>query len=142
MVREKAGVVSFWQGVFEPLAPPPPDPLPKEDAESILRRMMERNDPSEMEARYILAVMLERKRIFKHRETRQDDPPLLIYEHLRTGEVFLITDPKLRLDQIMDVQRKVASLLKEPQSPTPPSEEAVIVPPAEAAATESIPPSP
>ena len=111
-VREKAGVISHWQGVYEPPAPPPPDPLPKEDAESILRRMLERNDPAENEARFILAVMLERKRVFKHRETRQEAGKILVYEHLRTGEVFMIADPVLRLDQLQDVQRRVATMLQ------------------------------
>ncbi len=111
-VREKAGVISHWQGVFEPPAPPPIDPLPKEDAESILRRMLERNDPAEHEARYILAVMLERKRILKHRETRQDAEKLMLYEHLKTGEVFMIADPKLRLDQLQEVQKRVALMLQ------------------------------
>lgn len=111
-VREKAGVISHWQSVYEPPAPPPPDPLPKEDAESILRRMLERNDPTENEARFILAVMLERKRILKHRETRQDAEKILVYEHLRTGEVFMIADPGLHLDQLQEVQKRVATMLQ------------------------------
>lgn len=107
----KESVVSFWRGTFEPPAPPPPEPLPKEDAESLLRRMLERPDPSEFEARYILAVMLERKRILKLRETQNSERPLLIYELTRTGEVFVIEDPQLHLDRIAEVQRKVSAML-------------------------------
>ncbi len=117
MIREKAGVVSLWQGTYEPPAPPPPDPLPKEDAESILRRMMARHDPLESEAKYILAVMLERKRIFKHRETRLSSPPMLVYEHTGTGEVFMIEDPQLKLDRLEEVQTRVAAMLKPSSSP-------------------------
>lgn len=111
-IRERAGVVSYWQGVFEPVTPPPADPLPHADAESILRRMIERNDPAEAEARYILAVLLERKRILRHRETQTTDSALLVYENIKTGEVFLIPDPKIRLDRIEDVQRRVATMLQ------------------------------
>ena len=34
-----------------------------------------------------------------------------IYEHSKTGEVFVIPDPQLRLDQIEEVQMQVAELL-------------------------------
>jgi hypothetical protein len=118
MIREKAGVISYWQGVYEPPAPPPVDPLPKEDAESLLRRMLERNNPSEVEARYILAVMLERKRILKHRETRAETGKLLVYEHSKTGEVFIVTDPELKLSQLEEVQKRVALMLKPETQPS------------------------
>ena len=112
MIREKAGIISYWQSAYEPPAPPPPDPLPKEDAESLLRKMMERNDSSEMVARFILAVMLERKKILKHRETQKNADKILVYEHAKTGETFVIKDPQLRLDQLEEVQRKVSAMLK------------------------------
>jgi hypothetical protein len=111
MVREKAGVVSYWQGAYEPPSAPPPDPLPKEDAESLLRRMIERNDVVEKEARYILAVMLERKKILRHRETQKTGDRILVYEHIGTGEIFAIPDPELRLDQLTEVQKRVAMML-------------------------------
>ena len=53
--------------------------------------------------------MLERKRILKVKEqivTRR--PRVFIYEQPRTGDVFTIADPNLRLDQLEDVQRDVA----------------------------------
>jgi hypothetical protein len=118
LIREKVGVISYWQGVFEAPPPPPVDPLPKEDAESILRKMVERNDPLEIEARFILAVMLERKRILKQRNT-QDSGKTMIYEHLKTGEVFVIADPQLKLDQLEEVQKRVAAMLKPAASQTP-----------------------
>ncbi len=115
LIREKLGVISYWQGVYEPPSLAPPDPLSKEDAQTILRRMLQRSDPSEMEARYILAVMLERKRILKHRETQKTAEKLLVYEHAETGEIFMIQDPQLRLDQLEEVQKRVAAMIK----PTP-----------------------
>ncbi len=111
MIREKAGVISYWQGAYEPPAPSPVDPLPKADAESLLRKMIERNDPTEKEARYILAVMLERKKILRHRETQKADEHVLIYEHVGSGEVFAIGDPQLPLDQLSEVQKKVSAML-------------------------------
>jgi hypothetical protein len=130
-IREKMGVISSWQGTYEPPPPPPVDPLPKEDAESLLRKMAERNDPAESETKYILAVMLERKRILKHRETQKTEEKLLVYEHVKTGEVFLIQDPQLRLDQLVEVQKKVSAML----SSAGPGKEASSAVPAETAET-------
>jgi len=118
-IRDKAGVISFWKHAYEPPEPPPPEPLKKEDAEGLLRLMIKTNSPEEREVRYILAVMLERKRIFKHRETTQSaGPNLLVYEHAKTGETFTIEDPHLRLDQLAEIQKRVASLLKPHAQPS------------------------
>jgi hypothetical protein len=63
-------------------------------------------------ARYILALMLERKRLLKEVETKEADGGLTrIYEHVKTGELFIIPDPQLRLDQMAEVQSQVAELL-------------------------------
>jgi hypothetical protein len=57
--------------------------------------------------------MLERKKVLKEIETRESGEGglLRIYEHAKSGEVFIIPDPQLRLDQIADVQSQVAALL-------------------------------
>jgi hypothetical protein len=36
----------------------------------------------------------------------------LIYEHGATGDVFIVPDPQLRLDQLESVQNEVANLLQ------------------------------
>jgi len=109
----REGVISYWQGEYKPPVPPPPEPIQKETAETLLRKLVESTDPSHAAARYILAVMLERKRILKHRDTVREDngSELLVYEHARTGESFTIPDPKLRLDQLAHVQEEVTALL-------------------------------
>ncbi len=112
VIRQEVGIISCWQGMYESSQLSPIEPLPKEDAESLLRKMLERNDLAELEARYILAVMLERKRILRHRETQRLEEPILVYEHVKTGEVFMITDPKIRLDQLGEIQKRVAAMLR------------------------------
>ena len=104
---------SFWRSKFEPPPPAAPEPLGKQTAEDLLRRYMAESGPQHTNARYILALMLERKRMLKEVETKKsDDGQLLrIYEHVKTGEVFLIPDPQLRLDQIADVQMEIAAML-------------------------------
>jgi hypothetical protein len=94
--------------------PPPPEAIQKETAETLLRKLVESTDPAHEAARYILAVMLERKRILKHRDTVREEngTDLLVYEHARTGESFTLPDPHLRLDQLTHVQEEVAALLQ------------------------------
>jgi len=107
---------SHWKSKFEPTPAKPPEPLGKQTAEQLLRTYMADPDPRLGNVRYILAVMLERKRTLKEVETsRSEDGALLrIYQFPKTGEVLVIPDPQLRLDQIADIQTEVAALLGAP----------------------------
>ncbi len=122
--RDRKGFVSHWQGIYEaPTAPT--DPIQKETAETLLRKLIEQNDPRYVPAAYILAVMLERKRILKVKEQLvRDGQRTFVYEQPKTGDVFTITDPKLRLDQLEEVQRDVAALME--HGLNPPAEAAPI----------------
>jgi len=110
----REGVLSYWQAEYKMPAPPPPEPIQKDTAETLLRKLAEAKNPNQAGACYILAVMLERKRILKHRDTATDEAgnDLLVYEHAGSGESFTVPDPKLRLDQLEEVQRQVAELLQ------------------------------
>ena len=104
---------SFWKSRYEPPAPAAPEPLAKESAEDLLRRLLAESNPASANACYVLAVMLERKRILKQVKTEQSDGrPVLIYEHAKTGDVFIVPDARLRLDEIEHVQEEVSQLLK------------------------------
>ncbi len=104
---------SFWKTRYEPPPAAPPEALAKENAEDILRRLLAENDPAHANACYVLAVMLERKRVLKQIKTdRTENRPVLIYEHAKTGDVFIVPDVRLRLDEIEHVQQEVSQLLK------------------------------
>ena len=116
--RDRKGFISHWQGVYQ--APPPaaPDAIRKENAETLLRRMMELNDVRHTASSYILAVMLERKRILKVKEQYQrENQRIFVYEHAKTGDIFTIPDPALQLNQLEAVQREVALLLEQGLEP-------------------------
>ena len=103
---------SFWKTRYEPPPPTPPEPLEKETAEEILRRLLAENKPSNANACYVLAIMLERKRILKQIQTDQaEGQPVLVYEHVKNGDVFIVPDVRLRLDQLEQIQNDVATLL-------------------------------
>jgi hypothetical protein len=118
--RDRKGFVSYWQGVY--LAPQPHvDAIQRENAESLLRKLIELNDPRYIPAGYILAVMLERKRLLKIKEQLvRDGQRVFVYEQVGTGDVFTIIDPALQLNQLEQVQHDVAALLEHGLNPPAP----------------------
>lgn len=110
---ETKGFISQWQGVYEAPPPAPPEAIQKENAETLLRKLMEQSDPKYVAASYILAVMLERKRLLKIKEQfKRDGQRVFVYEQPKTGDIFTIPDPDLQLNQLEEVQRVVADLLE------------------------------
>lgn len=110
---DRIGFISYWQGIYMLPPPPPPEPIQKETAESLLRKLVASNDPLLAPARFILAVMLERKRLLKVKaQLSENNQRIFIYEHVRTGDLFTIPDPDLQLDHLEDVQQQVATLLE------------------------------
>ena len=134
--RERKGFVSHWKGVFE-VPPPVAEAIQKETAETLLRKIIEQNDPRYAPAAYILAVMLERKRLLKVKEQiKRDGQRVFVYEHPKTGDIFTIADPALHLGQLEQVQHDVAQLLEHGLNPPAPTPEM----PVPAQATESATP--
>lgn len=115
--------ISFWQGVYSQPPPPPPDPIQKESAETLLRKILQQENSRHAAAAFILAVMLERKRILKTKtQMVQDGRRLLVYEHVKTGDLLTVADPNLQLDQLTAIQHEVAQLLEHglPEEAQPP----------------------
>ncbi|MEY2531736.1 MAG: hypothetical protein QOI96_1821 [Verrucomicrobiota bacterium] len=103
---------SFWKTRYEPVPPAPPETLGTETAEQLFRRLISAED-APRNACYVLAAMLERKRILKQIKSEQtENGRVLIYEHGATGDVFIVPDPQLRLDELESVQNEVAHLLR------------------------------
>lgn len=104
---------SLWKSVYHAApAPRAPEPMPRESVEELLRRLIQEDREEHMNARYVLAVMLERKKVLKQVDVRETaEEKVLIYEHARSGEVFIIADPRLRLAELDKVQEQVYALL-------------------------------
>jgi len=105
--------LSIWQSVFRLPPPPPPETLKRETAESLLRKLIEEDRPEHANTIYILAVMLERRRLLVERDVqhREDGVKLRIYEYRKTNETFVIPDPELRLAELEHVQEEVVMML-------------------------------
>jgi len=130
--------LSAWQTEFVPPPPQAPEAMKKDDAESLLRRMIAENSPATRNARYILALMLERKKMLRQVEKqRQEGGAVLVYEHLPSGEVWLIEDPALKLGELTSVQDEVARLLGPAEEPSAPAEPAAPAPTEPAESSEA-----
>jgi hypothetical protein len=105
---------SFWKSRYEPLPPRSSELLVRENAEQLFRRLVASEDRP-ANACYVLAAMLERKRVLKQVKTEKSaNGRVLIYEHGGTGDIFIVPDPQLRLDELENVQNEVAELLRMP----------------------------
>jgi len=104
--------LSAWKNVFHKPVPPE-DAVKKENAETLLRKMVAKEDDDNVNAIYILAIMLERKKILieKDVQIREDQAKIRVYEHKKSGDTFLIVDPELKLAEIEKVQEEVVGLL-------------------------------
>lgn len=113
---------SFWKSTYEaPVPEEKKEDIGPESAEAMLRRMIDEDDPTTENARYILALMLERKKTLRPVDEKvTEDRKLIFYEHKSTGDVFIVADPELKLDDLSRVQEEVSVLLggKKKSAPT------------------------
>ncbi|MEI6606702.1 MAG: hypothetical protein WCP35_15445 [Verrucomicrobiota bacterium] len=121
---------SSWRTNYATPGGEKPPAVDREQPEDILRRMVEDDQDHTENTRYILAVMLERKRILRETDTQRTATGILrIYENRKTGEVYIVKDPDIPLSQVDALQQEVLLLLEsttrpqaEPSDPSEPSE--------------------
>jgi len=111
--RAESPPFSFWRSTYEaPVEDEGPQVVARESAESLLRRLIDEDEAHTENARYILAVMLERKKTIKETDVRETADSLLrIYEQPKSGEIFIVKDPQLHLNEIELIQESVIELL-------------------------------
>lgn len=104
---------SFWRSTYKaPVVEEDKSAIPDNSAEGMLQRFIEEDDPKTENARYILALMLERKKVLVPTDSKETESrKLLFYEYDATGDVIVVADPGLRLDEIEAVQLEVSELL-------------------------------
>ena len=105
---------SQWDGVyFAPRREAKKEPLKKEDAGELIRQLITLDDPAMKNVVYVLAVMLERSKILVERDAKELDDGSIrrVYEDRKQGDTFVILDPRLRLENLAEVQQQVVALL-------------------------------
>ena len=106
--------------------------------EELLVRLVQEDEDHTENTRYILAVMLERQKLLRETDSQRTPNGILrVYEHRKTGEVFLVRDPDIPLSQIESVQNEVFLLLENNgRTPEPVIDETPAeIPPQESAAS-------
>lgn len=111
---EETPPFSFWKAIFHaPLATERQDAFKRESPEDLLRRLVEEDEDHTENARYILAVMLERKKVLRETDTQRTPGGILrVYEHRKLGDVFIVKDPDIPLADVERVQEEVILLLE------------------------------
>lgn len=106
---------SFWKSTYKaPVKMAEDHRTADTSVEGMLRRFIDEDDPRTENARYILALMLERKKTLIPTDSKETETrTLLFYEHADNGDVFIVADPGLKLAEIEAVQREVVDLLAE-----------------------------
>ena len=105
---------SFWDGVYlAPVKEAKSEPLKKEDAGELLRQLITMDDPAMKNVIYVLAVMLERSKILVERDQKEQPDGTIrrVYEDRKQGDTFVILDPRIRLENLAEVQGQVIALL-------------------------------
>ena len=115
---------SYWRTNFQPTpvnATAPP--VTKQTAEDLLTTLVEEDQEHTENTRYILAVMLERQKLLRETDTQPTSGGILrIYEHRKTGEVYIVKDPNIPLSDVEKIQEEVIEMLSPkpaPEVPTP-----------------------
>jgi hypothetical protein len=105
---------SFWKTTFSgPTTVETPEHAERLSPEELLVRLVEEDEDHTENTRYILAVMLERRKLLRETDNQRTPNGILrVYEHRKTGEVYLIRDPDIPLSQVEAVQNEVFLLLE------------------------------
>jgi hypothetical protein len=104
---------SHWHTVYTPSpSNETPQAVTKQGAEDLLRILVEEDQEHTENTRYILAIMLERQKLLRETDSQPShNGTLRVYEHRKTGEVFIVKDPNIPLDQVEKIQEEVILLL-------------------------------
>lgn len=103
---------STWGSIYHAPVKEEEVEVTEESPEDLLRRLVEEDEEHTENVRYILAVMLERKKQLVEADSQHTPTGILrIYEHRKTGDVFIVKDPNIPLSEIDSVQQEISDLL-------------------------------
>lgn len=114
---------STWLTTYTPpVIEEKPEAVVRDDPETLLGKLIEEDEAHTENARYVLAVMLERKKLLRETDTQElPTGKLRVYEQRKSGDIYIIKDPQIPLSDVDKVQEEVRALL-DPR-PEPESEE-------------------
>lgn len=107
-----AGAFSFWSGRV-PAPDQPHKPRFDDDVlEECFQRLEGQSEPSRINFRYVVALLLIRRKRFRFEQTLDEDGvEKLQLSNIRTGDQYLVLNPQLSDEQMADVQAEVFRVL-------------------------------
>jgi len=104
---------SFWQSIYRAPVKEEEIEITEESPEDLLRRLIEEDEEHTENVRYILAVMLERKKQLVEADNQPTATGIIrIYEHRKSGDVFIVKDPNIPLSEVESVQDEISIMLE------------------------------
>ena len=106
------GAYSFWSGRLPLDSDARRPPIDDEMLFDCLRRMDGETEPAKIKFRYVVALLLMRRKRLKFVETRhEDDRDLLVLQSPQKGERVSVIDPQLSDQEMNAVQDEVFEVL-------------------------------
>jgi len=111
--KEAETPFSFWSSIYHVPVKEEEVTVTDESPEDLLRRLIEEDEEHTENARYILAIMLERKKQLVEADNQPTATGIIrIYEHRKSGDVFIVKDPNIPLSEVESIQNEVSELLE------------------------------
>jgi len=125
--REGSGA-AYWQARFKRLSAvvEKKEAIQKDVIERLLDRYIRSEEEEHINLCYILALLEERKKILVpcDKTVDKEGRKIIVYEHKKTGTIYLIRDPHLSLMKVEEVQAQVKELIDREKLGSPiPAEE-------------------
>jgi recombinational DNA repair protein (RecF pathway) len=106
------GAFSFWVGRIAPPQGKRRQPIDDDVLVDCLQRLEGQEEPSRLKFRYVVALLLLRRRRLRLDEVRQEGPrEVLAFRCCRTGARYTVVNPSLQDDEIATVQEDVFQAL-------------------------------
>lgn len=111
--EDQATPFSFWQSIYHAPVKEQEVEVTEESPEDLLRRLIEEDEEHTENVRYILAVMLERKKQLVEVDNQPTATGIIrIYEQRKSGDVFIVKDPNIPLSEVESVQDEITIMLE------------------------------
>lgn len=107
---------AYWRSSFKRLYTPVEEreAIRKDTAQRLLEKYVASEQPEHVNLCYILALLQERSRILVPRTRTRDEGGawITVYEHVQSGDTFLIRDPGLSLSEAEAVEQQIKGLIE------------------------------
>jgi hypothetical protein len=105
------GAFSFWSGRVPPADDKAKPHFDDDLLEECFQRLEGQTDPGRVNFRYVVALLLVRRRRFKLEAGDSDAGAAMIVRCVRTGERHTVTNPRLSEEEMLQVQDEVFQVL-------------------------------